>query len=95
MTNRFYLFLIAVCSFIFLIGCRGTRSLPDNDKLYVGADVTVNGPSLTTRQKKSLKKSLEGLSRPQPNSSILGMRPKLVIYNMFRNSKRGIFKNIR
>ena len=95
MTHRLYFFLVASCSIIFIIGCRGTRSLPDNEKLYVGAAVTVNGPSLTTRQKKSLKKSLEGLSRPQPNSSFLGMRPKLTIYNMFRNSKKGIFKNIR
>jgi outer membrane protein insertion porin family len=96
MTNRFYLFLAITCSIILLVGCRGTRHLPENEKLYIGADATVHGPaSLTSRQKKSLKKSLEGLAKPKPNSSILGMRPKLTIYNMFRNAKKGIFKNIR
>jgi outer membrane protein assembly factor BamA len=77
------------------MACRGTRHLPENEKLYIGADVTVDGPSLTSRQKKSLKKSLEGLTKPKANSSILGMRPKLTVYNMFRNAKRGLFKNIR
>ena len=95
MTNRFYLFLVTCCFILFIVGCRGTRHLPDNDKLYIGADVSVNGPSLTARQKKSLKKSLEGLSKPEANSSILGMRPKRAIYNMFRNAKKGMFKNIR
>lgn len=95
MIIRFYLFLVTFFSILFLIGCRGTRHLPENDKLYIGADVSVTGPSLTSRQKKSLTKSLEGLARPKPNSSILGMRPKRVIFNMFRNSKRRMFKNIR
>ena len=94
MTNRFYLFFTC-CTIFFLVGCRATRHLPENDKLYTGASVTVSGPSLTSKQKKSLKKSLEGLSRPKPNSKFLGLRPKLVVYNMFRNAKKGIFKNIR
>jgi outer membrane protein insertion porin family len=95
MTNRFSLFLVTTCFIISLMACRGTRHLPENEKLYIGADVTVDGPSLTSRQKKSLKKSLEGLTKPKANSSILGMRPKLTVYNMFRNAKRGLFKNIR
>ena len=94
MTNRFYLFFTC-CSILFLVGCRATRHLPENDKLYTGASVTVSGPSLTSKQKKALKKSLEGLSKPKPNSKFLGLRPKLVVYNMFRNAKKGIFKNIR
>lgn len=95
MTKRFYLFLVTTFVVLSFMSCRGTRHLPANEKLYIGADVTVSGPSLTARQKKALKKSLEGLSKPKANSSILGMRPKLTIYNMFRNAKRGLFKNIR
>ena len=94
MTNRFYLFFTC-CTILFLVGCRATRHLPENDKLYTGASVTVSGPSLTSKQKKALKKSLEGLTRPKPNSKFLGLRPKLVVYNLFRNAKKGIFKNIR
>jgi outer membrane protein assembly factor BamA len=69
--------------------------LPENDKLYTGASVTVNGPSLTTKQKKVLKESLEDLTRPKPNSKFLGLRPKLLLHGMFRNAKKGMFKNIR
>ncbi len=95
MINRSYLLLLLFCSIIFLWGCQGTRHLPDNDKLYTGTTITVNGVSLTATQKKSLKKNLKGLTRPKPNSTLLGMRPKLAIYNMFRNVKKGLFKNIR
>jgi len=96
MMNRFFILLVIACSVIFLVSCRGTRHLPGNEKLYIGATATVQGPSsLTARQKKSLKNSLEDLAKPEANSSILGMRPKLGIYNLFRNAKKGIFKNIR
>ncbi|HUR66610.1 MAG TPA: BamA/TamA family outer membrane protein [Chitinophagaceae bacterium] len=77
-----------------LWGCRGLSHLPANQKLYTGAIVEVNG-SVTTLQKKTLRRSLKGLTKPKPNTMILGMRPKLAIYNMFRNAKKGLFKNIR
>jgi outer membrane protein insertion porin family len=80
---------------LFFAGCRGTRHLPDNDKLYTGARVIVTGPSLTVKEKKTLRNDLKGLTRPKPNTKFLGMRPKLAIYNMFRNKKKGLFKNLR
>lgn len=94
MMQRSY-FIFVLFSVILFCGCRGTRNLPGNEKLYTGASVEVSGPSLTSKQKKVLRKSLKGLTRPKPNTNILGMRPKLVIYNMFRNAKKGLFKNIR
>lgn len=95
MTNRIFIFLILFCSIIVFIGCRASKQLPENEKLYIGASVTVNGSSLTSKQKKSLKKSLEGLTRPKANSKFLGLRPKLAIHNIFRNAKKGMFKKIR
>ena len=94
MMHRSYLIFV-LFAVTLLWGCRGTRHLPDNEKLYTGAVVEVNGPSVTVRQKKALRKSLKGLTRPKPNTVFLGMRPKLAIYNMFRNAKKGLFKNIR
>ena len=88
-------FIVLIFFSVVLASCRGTRHIPANDKLYTGATVKVNGPSLTTKQKKVLRNDLAALTRPRPNSSFLGMRIKLSIYNMFRNKKKGLFKNIR
>lgn len=82
-----YFFLFA----ILLSACSNTKYLADNQKLYTGASVEVNGPDLGSRQKKVLRNDLKGLTRPRPNSKILGMRIKLSIYNLFRNKKPNSF----
>lgn len=87
--------LILISGFLWLTGCQGTRHLPANEKLYTGASVKVEGPNLNSKQKKVLRNDLAGLTRPKPNTSFLGMRPKLAFYNTFRNAKKGFFKNLR
>lgn len=93
--NSMKIVSILTILYILLAGCSATRHLPPNEKLYVGATVVVNGPSLTARQKKSLRSDLDNLTRPKPNSKFLGIRMKLGFYNMFHNAKKGLFKNIR
>ncbi|HET6721607.1 MAG TPA: hypothetical protein VFH07_02605, partial [Chitinophagaceae bacterium] len=61
--------LTTICFFI--MACSNTRHLPANDKLYTGANIDVNGTS-TVREKKVLTEDLEGLTRPKPNSKLLG-----------------------
>ncbi len=90
-----FLRLMMISGFLWLTGCQGTRHLPANEKLYTGANVKVEGPNLNTKQKKVLRNDLAGLTRPKPNTSFLGMRPKLAFYNTFRNAKKGFFKNLR
>jgi outer membrane protein assembly factor BamA len=92
-TIKIFIFLL-IGSFL-LAACSNTRHLPPNEKLYTGARVTVTGPSLTVREKKSLKEDLSGLTRPKPNSKILGIPLKLSIYNLFGKAKKGLFKNLR
>jgi outer membrane protein insertion porin family len=75
--------------------CSPTKHLGPNEKLYTGATVKVNGPSLGSRQKKVLRSDLQGLTRPEPNTRFLGIPVKLMIYNMFYNAKKGFFKSIR
>jgi outer membrane protein assembly factor BamA len=79
----------------FLVSCSPTKHLPPNEKLYTGATVTVRGPSLTVRERKELKEDLTGLTRPKPNSRLLGIPVKLMVYSMFHNAKKGLFKNVR
>jgi outer membrane protein assembly factor BamA len=90
--KRFAIFLIFI---LLLAGCSPTKHIPANDKLYTGATVTVKGPSLSVRARKELKEDLSGLTRPKPNSRLLGVPVKLMIYNMFYNAKKGLFKNLR
>src|SRR5947208_3215890 len=84
------LIIILICTLAWA-GCSNTKYLPANEKLYDGATVKINGPSLTSRQRKVLKSDLQGLARPKPNSKVLGMRIKLSIYNLFRNKKPNSF----
>jgi hypothetical protein len=40
------------------------------------------------KKKKSVKTALKEVLRPKPNSSILGLRPKLYIYNLAGTPKK-------
>ena len=82
--------LIIIC--LFLIACSSTRSVPADDRLYTGAQVKVDVPSsISVKQKKVLRSDLKGLTRPKPNSRLLGIPLKLNIYNMFAKAKEGSF----
>jgi len=92
--NRMKSFAIFLVFVILLVSCSTTKHIPANDKLYTGATVTVKGP-LTVRERKELREDLRGLTRPKPNSKLLGIPVKLMFYNMFYNAKKGLFKNLR
>ena len=81
--------LTPVC--IILGACQGTKHLPENEKLYTGSSIKIEAPLLSAREKNTVKGELTGLIRPKPNSKFLGMRPKLAIYNAFRNKKPNSF----
>lgn len=82
--------ILLLYSFIilFLVSCSNVKYLPKGEKLYVGADVKISGDSLKKSDRKSLETELVGLLRPRPNSSILGLRPKLYIYNIAGTPKK-------
>ncbi|MEI6949579.1 BamA/TamA family outer membrane protein [Paraflavisolibacter sp. H34] len=89
MQQRLILVLSFVCSIA--TACNNTKYLPKDEKLYTGASVKVNSSGLTAKEKKVVRSSLQGLTRPKPNSSIFGLKPKLSIYNLFRNKKENSF----
>lgn len=82
-TNYFVLF----CLF-FVLGCSNTKYLPEGDLLYTGASVTVKDSLIKKKERKALETELEGLLRPKPNKQILGLRPKLWIYNLAGEPKK-------
>ncbi|RYY53970.1 MAG: hypothetical protein EOO09_16010 [Chitinophagaceae bacterium] len=94
--KRFVLSVIGAS--ILLASCSNTRKLPAGDALYVGSTIRVQDSTLSSKQKKAISSSISGLTRPNPNKKILGVRFKLSMYNLAGNPKkerspRGWLKN--
>lgn len=89
--RRSLTYLAGFAFILCLASCSTTKSVPQNDKLYTGAKVSVDGPHLSARQQKTLRNDLQGLTRPRPNSRFLGIPFKLGFYNLFSRAKEGSF----
>jgi len=76
---------------LFGSGCTGTGHLQEGERLYAGAKIKIKkeeGIGSTKLLKTDLKKAV---ILPRPNKKILWMRPKLVMHNMFKNSRPNSF----
>ncbi|WP_262149150.1 translocation and assembly module lipoprotein TamL [Chryseobacterium foetidum] len=71
-----------------IISCSNTKFLKDGQLLYTGAEVKVESDSLTKKEKSALQSALEENLTPKPNSSFLGLRPKLYAYNATKEPKK-------
>ncbi|HEX7869926.1 MAG TPA: BamA/TamA family outer membrane protein, partial [Chryseobacterium sp.] len=60
----------------------------DGQLLYTGAEVKIESDSLTKKEKSALQSALEENLTPKPNSSFLGLRPKLYAYNATKEPKK-------
>ncbi len=79
----------ALLSLLFFASCSGLKYIPEGQKLYTGSKVTIEAPN-KLRNQSALQTELEGLVRPQPNSSILGMRPKLYFWHLGVGKSKGL-----
>lgn len=75
--------------------CNITKYVPKGDALYTGATIKLTNSSAGAKQNKVLKEDLKGLIRPKPNSSILGIKFKLELYNMAGKKNNFINKFLR
>ncbi|MFY1046902.1 BamA/TamA family outer membrane protein [Chryseobacterium sp. GP-SGM7] len=71
-----------------IVSCSNTKFLKDGQLLYTGAEVKVESDSLTKKEKSALQSALEENLTPKPNSSFLGLRPKLYAYNATKEPKK-------
>ncbi len=71
--------------------CSGLRYIPANEKLYTGTKVKINYPE-KPKNADALQTELEGVVRPQPNFSFLGLRPKLYFWHLGVGKTKGIGK---
>ena len=83
-----YLKSLLILSSFFIVGCGNTKYLPKGDLLYTGGTVKVEDSTISRKLKKELQSELKELLRPEPNSKILGLRPKLWIYNLAGEPKK-------
>lgn len=86
MTNRKLSCLILIA--LIVAGCSNTKYLPEGELLYIGGKVTIEDKEAKKKERKALAGQLEGMLRPKPNSTILGLRPKLYIYNIAGEPKK-------
>ncbi len=79
-TIRPLTFLLAC---LVIASCSSTRRLKPGQYLYTGAEVKIN-PDSTVKidDQKQVKTTLESKTRPKPNTSILGIKWKLQLYNL-------------
>ncbi|AKQ47753.1 hypothetical protein TH63_15090 [Rufibacter radiotolerans] len=70
-----------------LASCSSTKSVPQGDYLYIGGAIKVTSTDQNTKTK-DLESELNAAIRPQPNTSFLGLRPKLWIYNAMGGNKK-------
>jgi len=64
-----------------LTACSGLRTVPSDDKLYTGAEITLVSPDRIPN-KKYLKVQAKSVARPIPNQSFFGLRPRLALPNI-------------
>lgn len=70
-----------------VVSCN-TRYLKEGEMLYTGAEINIENDTIPKKEKKNLKSALEANLTPKPNSSFLGLRPKLFFYNIAKEPKK-------
>lgn len=83
-TKYVTLFLLS----FFLGACSINKFIPEGEHLFVKAEVAIESDTIPQQFIEPLSDELESLLRPQPNRSILGMRPQLYIYSMIDSPRR-------
>ncbi|MGV8915645.1 MAG: BamA/TamA family outer membrane protein [Kaistella sp.] len=73
---------------LFISSCSNTKFLQEGQMLYTGAKINIKNDTLTKKEKGNLKEALTDQLRPKPNSSFLGLRPRLYIYNITKEPKK-------
>lgn len=92
------MYFILLIILLFASACSNIKYLPANDALYTGAVIKIDSSLLPKKTKKGLASDLNSLTRPKPNSKILGLKIKLYAYNIAGHPKkpkspRSWFKN--
>ncbi len=87
--NKFTaLFIAASASALLLSACSGASLMKQGEYLYTGAKVNIISDTLNKAEKEELKDGIQAKLAPKPNSSILGLRPRLYFYKWAENTTK-------
>ncbi|WP_392436532.1 BamA/TamA family outer membrane protein [Cruoricaptor ignavus] len=88
--NKTYIFQVAGAAAILsaATACGPQTYLKEGETLYTGAKVEIINDTMSKRQKNKLRDGIQEKLRPKPNSSFLGMHPRLSIYGMVSEPKK-------
>lgn len=86
--NRTINYIALSLGVLLVVSCSNTKFLEEDQQLYIGAEIDIIGDSLTKQEKTALENQLTSDLTPKPNSSFLGLRPKLYIYNTTKEPKK-------
>lgn len=70
------------------LSCSNTKYLKEGQMLYTGAEINIKNDSLSKQEEKDLKSALESNLTQKPNSTFLGLRPRLFFYNIAKEPKK-------
>ncbi|SHK57165.1 translocation and assembly module lipoprotein TamL [Epilithonimonas mollis] len=87
-TLKYIRLFLTFGSISFAISCSNTKYLKEGEMLYTGAEVKIENDSISKKDKKNLKSELENSLTPKPNSSFIGLRPKLFFYNIAKEPEK-------
>ncbi|MBA2499597.1 MAG: BamA/TamA family outer membrane protein [Chitinophagaceae bacterium] len=65
-----------------IASCSYTKHLKEGEVLYIGSEVNITDSITKTKEKKELASGLNNLTVPEPNTTFLGLKPKLFFYNL-------------
>lgn len=82
MENKLARIIGAIAVMACLASCSNLKYLPEGEQLYVKGNVEIDTDTIPERYIEPLSESLEELLRPKPNTTVLGMRPQLYLYNI-------------
>ena len=101
LTNRARLISASACRALLLVpvllllaSCSGLKFVAEGERLYTGSKVTITPPTgeKTVNNQSALQTELVSVVGPKPNSSILGLRPKLYFWHMGVGKSKGLGK---
>lgn len=82
-----HFFLPTLLLLLWLTSCTGVKYIPEGKVLYTGAKLKVV-PEGRVGSKKRIKEMMDQNVSPEPNATILGMRPSLWFYFIAGNPKK-------
>jgi hypothetical protein len=81
--------MIGLAVLVLFFSCSATKKVPAGDALYLGASVKFDSSGLSAKKRKELRNDLSALTRPRPNTRILGIPFKLLFNNTKLLRKKG------